>query len=72
MCCGQVGSLPILTWNVDEARHGLACASVWANTEQVEHSKKIVELDTEEAPVMSDVWQDARQIAQQPYRQAVQ
>ena len=68
-----MGSLPILTWNVEEARHGLAYASGWAATELVgEHSKYIVETGTEEVPAMSDVWQDAQQIAQQPYRQAVQ
>ena len=68
-----MGSLPILTWSVEGARHGLAYASGWAATELVgEHSKYIVETGTEEVPAMSDVWQDARQTVQQPHRQAVQ
>ena len=51
----------------------MAYASGWAVTEMVgEHSKNIAETGTEEVPAMSVVWQDARQIAQQPNRQTVQ
>ena len=49
----------------------MAYASVWATTVLVEHSKKTMEFDTEEVPVMRDVLRDARQIAQQLSKQAV-
>ena len=50
----------------------MAYASSWAATELVGvHSKYIVETGTEEVLAMSDVWQDARQTAQQLYKQAV-
>ena len=65
------GSLPILTWNVEGVRHGLAYTSVWATTVLVGHSKKIVVTDTEEVQVMRDVLRDERQIAQQLNKQAV-